>query len=115
MEYAAMTLPAVYRPEEVAQHLGWSERRVRSEAKRLGACLLLGNRMALTQADVLTLMEAQRCPSSSTGAKIATSGISKALLGQMAKGSVCAAPAGRPTKALRRDRLPRSSNDTGKV
>lgn len=52
-----MTLPAVYRPEQVAQHLGWSERRVRSEAKRLGACLVMGNRMTITEADVQALKD----------------------------------------------------------
>src|ERR1700730_6451592 len=63
-----MSLPAVYRPEEVAQQLGWSERRVRSEAKRLGACRILGNRMILLPQDVDTILEATKCPSSSTSA-----------------------------------------------
>ena len=51
-----MTLPNVYRPEEVAQHLGWSERFVRTEARRLGACSGSGRRMRLLDKDVATIL-----------------------------------------------------------
>ena len=33
------------KPAELAKDLGWSEKRLRSLAKRLGACAVLGNRM----------------------------------------------------------------------
>ena len=48
-----MTLPKTTTPAELAKHLGWSERRVRSEAKRIGACLIMGNRMVLTETESL--------------------------------------------------------------
>ena len=42
-----MTLPETTTPAALARHLGWSERRVRREARRLCACCVLGNRMVL--------------------------------------------------------------------
>src|SRR6185312_4782276 len=60
-------LPDITTPEELAKHLGWSPRRVRSLARGIGACRVLGNRMVLTPDDVGAIMEAT-CPSKSTGA-----------------------------------------------
>ena len=104
-----MTLPVVYRPEEIAQRFGWSARRVRSEAKRLGACLVMGNRMMLTEQDVLTLMEEQRCPSSSTSA--ARSGITGARLPVGGYADLVK----QRTKPLRRERPPKSKPANGNV
>ena len=68
-----MTLPAIYKPNEVADRLGIAERRVRERARELGTCLIMGNRMALTEDDVLALMESFRCRSKSKrGAKSTT-------------------------------------------
>ena len=71
-----MPMPDLYQPGEVAKRLGTSERRVRERARELNACLILGkNRIALTEEDVLAIMESFRCRSRSTrGAKSTTSG-----------------------------------------
>lgn len=61
-----MMLPEVTTPKALAQHLGWPERRVRRIAKALGACLVSGDCMVLTENDVLKIMESQRCRSNST-------------------------------------------------
>src|SRR5882757_2951903 len=62
-----MTLPETTTPEALAKHLGWSVRRVRDLARRLGACRILGNRMVLTKPDVDAILEASRpCPLKST-------------------------------------------------
>jgi hypothetical protein len=47
-----MEFPEVISPAELAKRLGWSERRIRVLARELGACRILGNRMALTKEDV---------------------------------------------------------------
>ena len=52
-----MTLPALYKPDEVAGRLGIAERRVRERARVLGTCLIMGNRMAFTEDEVLAIME----------------------------------------------------------
>src|SRR6187455_3097081 len=104
-----MALPEIYTPDEVAQRLRWSERRVRSEAKRLGACLIMGNRMRLTEADVIAIMESQRCPSVSTSAaRFGTSGV------RLPAGDFEALAKLR-TKPLHRASLPRSKSGSGKV
>ena len=53
-------LPEVISPDVLARHLGFSERRVRADARRLGQCFVLGNRILLTQKHVDALMEAWR-------------------------------------------------------
>jgi hypothetical protein len=53
-------LPAAYTPEQVAAHLGCSPRKLRSLAREFGCCSIVGNRMTLTEKDVLSLMEACR-------------------------------------------------------
>jgi hypothetical protein len=45
-------------PAQLAKQLGWAEKRVRSLAKRLGACRVLGNRMVFLPEDVKQLKEA---------------------------------------------------------
>src|SRR5215204_2660745 len=68
-----MSLPDLYKPNEIAERLGIAERRVRERARQLGTCLIMGNRMALTADDVLAIMESFRCRSrSSRGAKSTT-------------------------------------------
>lgn len=108
---SSLVLPAVTTPEELAEHCGWSSRRVRAIAKKLGACSSMGGHMVLTQADVVTIMELQRCPSNSTLAAKAKFGTTAARL-----------PAGgyedlvkQRTKASRRVRLPRSKPANGNV
>lgn len=55
-----MDLPEVTTPAELAKHLGWSERRVRDLARRLGACRILGNRMVLIKEDIEAILEATK-------------------------------------------------------
>lgn len=88
------TLPAVYTPEDVAAHLGVSERTLREMARQLGACRMFGNRMILTAGDVQLIMEAARCPTPSTGA--ATRGTT----GELSPGGDYAALAALRTKGL---------------
>ncbi|WJR67180.1 hypothetical protein QTA58_00095 [Neorhizobium sp. CSC1952] len=59
-------LPAVFSPEEVAAHFGWSPRRLRAKAREIGACRVLGNRMVLTAEDVDAILEASRWRSGSS-------------------------------------------------
>src|SRR6266566_4329705 len=62
-------------PEVFAKQMGWAPKRLRRLAKRLGACRVLGNRMALMPEDVQTILEATKpCPSKSIGVKEALSG-----------------------------------------
>jgi hypothetical protein len=44
-------------PEQIANHFGISERRVRADARRTGFCRIVGNKMFLTQSDVDGLLE----------------------------------------------------------
>lgn len=60
LEGKPMELPLVITPEEMAKHFGWSPRLLRAEARRLGACRILGNRMVLIKEDVDVLLEAFR-------------------------------------------------------
>jgi hypothetical protein len=55
-----MEFPEVISPAELAKRLGWSERRIRVLARELGACRILGNRMALTKEGVDAILEATR-------------------------------------------------------
>lgn len=54
---SAMELPQVTTPKALAKHLGVSERRIRAIARRLGACRIFGNLMALTKEDVDAILE----------------------------------------------------------
>ncbi len=64
-----MGLPQTFTPEELAEHMGWSPRRVRETARRLAACRIVGNRMVLVQEDVDAIIEASKpCPLQSTNA-----------------------------------------------
>jgi len=100
-----MSLPDITTPADLAQRLGWSERHVRSEARRLGACRVLGNRMILLPEDVRIILEATKCPSSSTLA--AKSGTTAARLPAIGYEDL----ARQRTRPSRRVRLPKSKSD----
>ena len=55
-----VNMPEMITPEEFAKRTGWSERRLREMARRLGACRIVGNRMLLTQSDVDAILEASK-------------------------------------------------------
>src|SRR5687768_16399144 len=104
-----MTLPETTTPEALAQHMGWSERRVRNLARTLGACRLLGNRMTLTKTDVDTILEATKCPSSSTSAaRHGTSG-ARSMAGDYED------LVRQRTKPQRRERPPKLNPSSGNV
>jgi hypothetical protein len=64
-----IALPQVVKPEDLALHLGVSERALRAAARKIGACRELGKSMFFLDTDVIMLMEALKsCPSPSTGA-----------------------------------------------
>lgn len=50
-----IALPITTTPEELAERVGWSERRVRERARELGACRILGNRMIFLPEDVAAM------------------------------------------------------------
>lgn len=52
-----MTLPETTTPAALAEHMGVSERFVRSLARKLGACRILGKRMILLDEDVTAIKE----------------------------------------------------------
>jgi hypothetical protein len=62
-------LPDYTTPEDLASHLGVSERTVRDLARAHNACSTIGKRMILRSSDVEIILEATRpCHSSSTNA-----------------------------------------------
>lgn len=68
-------------PEEFAKDMGWAPKRVRRLARQLGACRILGNRMALMPEDVQRILEhTQPCPSPSI---VAPEAISGTIAGQL--------------------------------
>src|SRR5262245_38055022 len=102
-------IPSHVTPAQLAAELGWSERRVRDKARELGACRILGNRMILLPEDVNTILEATRCPSSSTGA--VKFGTTAARL----PGGTYAELVKQRTETSRRERPPKSSPTSGNV
>jgi len=50
-----MILPVHYTPEDLADRLGWSVKRVRDVAKRAGACRIMGRVMIFLEEDVAIL------------------------------------------------------------
>src|SRR6266403_1881216 len=107
-----MTLPETTTPEELARHMGWAPKRVRRLAKRLGACRILGNRMALMSEDVQTILEATKpCPLKSIGVKEALSG----NIGERLPEIDSAALLAHLTKKPRRELRPRSKTSSGNV
>ena len=76
-----MTALGAISPEALAQEMGWGVKRVRRLAKKLGACCILGNRMALLPRHVEIITKAtEPCPSDSTGLKEVQSGTTAAPL-----------------------------------
>lgn len=59
-------LPDYWTPEDIAAHFGLSARQVRADARRLGCCRLVGNRMFLVAEDLKDLLMAWQ-PSASGG------------------------------------------------
>jgi len=107
-----MTLPEATTPEELAQRLGWSEKRLRSLARRIGACRVLGNRMRFLPDDVAAIMEATKpCPSRSIDAQEVMSGTIAGHLPDID----CADLLARLTKKQPRVLRPRSRTASGNV
>jgi|EndMetStandDraft_8_1072994.scaffolds.fasta_scaffold863474_1 hypothetical protein len=107
-----MTLPETTTPEALADHMGWSERRVRDLARRLGACRILGNRMVLLGEDVAAIMEAAKpCPSKSIAVREALSGTIEGPLPEFDSVDLLA----HLTKKPRRELRPRSKTSSGNV
>src|SRR6185312_6367563 len=79
-----MSLPDAISPEAFAKQMGWSPKRVRRLAKKLGACRILSNRMSLLPEDIDAILEATKpCPSSSINAKRAMADLSGGTTGQL--------------------------------
>lgn len=107
-----MTLPETTTPEALAEHMGWSERRVRDLARRLGACRILGNRMVLLGEDVAAIMEAAKpCPSRSIAVREALSGTIEERLPDIDSVALLA----HLTKKTRKELRPRSRTPSGNV
>ena len=107
-----MTLPEITTPAELARHLGWSEKRLRSLARRLGAGHELGNRMVFWPEDVDAIREATRlCPSKSIGVREALSGAIGERLPDIDSVDLLAHLTRKPRKELR----PRSRTGSGVV
>ena len=107
-----MTLPEVTTPKALADHLDWSERRVRDLARRLGACRILGNRMVLLGEDIAAIMEAAKpCPSKSIAVREALSGSIGERLPDVDSVALLAHLTKKPRKELR----PRSKTSSGNV
>src|ERR1700722_7033584 len=107
-----MILPEVTTPKDLAQRLGWAEKRVRSLAKRLGACRVLGNRMVFLPEDVNAIMEATKpCPSKSIDVREALSGNIGGRLPEIDSVDLLAHLTKKPHKELR----PRSKTSSGNV
>jgi hypothetical protein len=74
MSNRAASLPTFTTPEELAAHLGASERFVRDEVRALGCFAKIGKRVIMLEHHVEAFMEAMECRSNSTGgAKSGTS------------------------------------------
>jgi hypothetical protein len=107
-----MTLPETTTPEALADHMGWSERRVRDLARRLGACRVLGNRMVLLGEDVAAIMEAAKpCPSRSIAVREALSGNIGERLPDVDSVDLLAQLTAKPRRELR----PRLKTSSGNV
>jgi hypothetical protein len=105
----ATALPAGITSKQFSKQYGWSDRRVRALAKKLGACCILGNRMTLLPDHVEAILEYTKCPSSST--VVAGSSTTAARL----PGGTYADLVKQRTKTSRRERPPKSSPIGGNV
>ncbi len=107
-----MTLPEITTPEVLAKHMGWAEKRVRSMARRLGACRILGNRMVFLPDDVNAIMEATKpCPSKSIDVREAMSGTIAGRLPDIESVDLLAQLTRKPRRELR----PRLKTSSGSV
>jgi hypothetical protein len=102
-------------PEAFAKDMGWGAKRVRQLAKKLGACRILGNRMALMPDDIKTILEATKpCPSSYSSEEPSQARISGTTGGPLMEIDYEARLAQRTAKQ-RRSLSPRPSAATAKV
>ena len=107
-----MTLPEFTTPEDLARHMGISQRRVRSLARQLGACRIFGNAMRLTKADVDAILKAVKpCPSRSIDVREAMSGTIEGRLPDIDSAALLAHLTKKTPKELR----PRSRTPSGNV
>jgi len=60
IESQSADIPSFTTPDEFAAHFGWSPRKVRSMARKLGACRIVGNKMIMLKEDVEQLLEATK-------------------------------------------------------
>jgi hypothetical protein len=102
-------------PEAFAKQMGWGAKRVRQLAKKLGACRVLGNRMALMPEDIEVILEATKpCPSSSLSGERAMAEIYGTTAGQLPDIDYAARLAQRTAKS-RRELRPRSKPEPTNV
>src|ERR1035441_961081 len=107
-----MILLETITPAELAKQLGWAEKRVRSLAKKLGACRVLGNRMVFLPEDVTAIMEATKpCPSKSIDVREALSGPTPGRLPDIDSVDLLAHLTKKPPRELR----PRLKTSSGSV
>jgi hypothetical protein len=107
-----MTLPETTTPAALAEHIGVSERFVRSIARKLGACRIFGHAMRLTNDDVQAIMEAVKpCPSRSIAVREALSGSIGERLPDIDSVDLLAQLTAKPRRELR----PRSKTSSGNV
>ena len=102
-------MPPPITPSEAAARLGVSERALRTVAREIGACSIIGRAMILTERDIAAILEATRPCSKSTSA--ATSGTSQAPL----PGGDFAALQALRTKQSRSASQPKPKRGNGKV
>lgn len=99
-------------PEAFAREMGWAPKRVRRLAKKLGACCVLGNRMALLPHHIDQIIKAtEPCPSKSIDVKEAMSGNTVGRLPDIDSVDLLAHLTRKPRKELR----PRSKTSSGNV
>ena len=107
-----MTLPEITTPADLAKHLGWNEKALRSLARRLGACSVLRNKMVFWPDHVDAIKKAtEPCPSKSIDAREALSGAIGERLPEIDSAALLAHLTRKPRKELR----PRSKTNTGSV
>lgn len=107
-----MSLLDHIKPGDLAKDLGWSEKRLRRLAKRLGACCVLGNRMILLPRHVDLITKAvEPCPSHSIDVNQAESGTTADPLMGVSYEDLLAQRIAKSQRKLQ----PRSKPETGNI
>ena len=107
-----MIAPETTTAAELASDLGIPERRLRSMARRIGACRIFGKTMIFTPDDVKAILEhARPCPLNSSSAPAASTGTTPAPLPE---GDFAALQVLR-TRQERNASQPRKKTGSGKV